>query len=420
MKRTIQVFLNNDHVGTLRYNLQGRRESASFEYAKAWLDDAKRFPLEPGLPLVTGAQFYKKSKESSIFFACIADTEPDGWGRRVILRDHTKRRALVSDLPPLNELDFLLAVNDVNRVGALRFQDEDMIFQRAPEPNRRTTPPLIELSTLLNATHALETDSETAADLAYLRGGATSLGGLRPKCNVIDDNKILSIAKFPSVSDKRAVTKGEVLAMQLAKAAGIHVAKTRLVRSEGAYIALIQRFDRQKNGERILYVSAATMLGARSDDAQEHTYTEIVDSIRAYGANAQENIEELWRRITFSILITNVDDHLHNHGFLHVEGGKWDLSPAFDLNPFPDRIRELKTWLSAEIGPQASIAGVLEFATYCRISGPKAKTMLAKIENAVAAWRAVGKTLGMTQSELNDFAPAFEHTERDVARKKIG
>jgi hypothetical protein len=181
---------------------------------------------------------------------------------------------------------------------------------------------------LLAATRAVETDNETAADLAYLRGRGTSLGGMRPKCTEIDGDGLLSIGKFPSVNDERAVTKGEVLAMNLAKAAGIRVAEARLVESDGLPVALIRRFDRTDGGRRLMYVSAATLLGADSGETRDHFYTEIVDAIRVHGADSQSDIEELWRRMAFTILITNVDDHLHNHGFLHMNHGLWSLRSA--------------------------------------------------------------------------------------------
>jgi serine/threonine-protein kinase HipA len=366
--------------------------------------------------------FHRKGQGGSVFHAAIADTEPDGWGRRVILRDHARRRQAARradgkiDPRPLNALDFLLAVDDVARVGALRFQDDDEIFQRAPEPGRTSAPPLIELGLLLAATRAVETNRETAADLAYLRGRATSLGGLRPKCTVIDDEGRLSIGKFPSVADDRAVTKGEVLAMGLAAAAGIDAAAARLVDSDGIPVALIRRFDRRDGGGRMMYLSAAAMVGAEAGDSREHTYTEIVDALRVHGAAAQTDIEELWRRMAFSVLITNVDDHLHNHGFLHAGQGRWRLAPAFDLNPFPDRVRELKTWISEDTGPEASVAALMSVTPYFRISARRAKQILNQVETAVAKWRAAGRAIGMTRSELDQFADAFEHAERSRQR----
>jgi serine/threonine-protein kinase HipA len=400
-----------------------RRESAAFEYDAAWLSAAEGFALEPSLPLVSGPQFHHQTRDGSIFHPIFADTEPDGWGRRLILRDDAKRRQEARRAGKawpsshLSALDFLLDVDDVSRVGALRFQDEEALFQRAPEPGRRTVPPLIELAHLLAASRAVETNSESAADLAYLRGRGTSLGGLRPKCSVLDHDGHLSIGKFPSIGDDRAVTKGEILALRLARAAGITAAEARLVDSDGIPVALIRRFDRLARGRRIHYASAATMLGAEEAGDGEHTYTEIVDLLRVHGAAVQMDIEELWQRIAFSILITNGDDHLRNHGFLHVQRGKWRLAPAFDINPFPERVRELKTWISEDTGPEATVEALLTVLPYFRIPLARAREMLRNIERAVAGWRSVGRSIGMTDLELDQFGDAFEHSERDAAQK---
>jgi serine/threonine-protein kinase HipA len=428
MRRTIRVALGESTrgLGTLRFDAQGSRESAAFEYFPEWLAAPDRFAIEPGLPLVSGPQFHRKQRGGSIFPAAIADTEPDGWGRRVILRDHAKQRqaSRSGESPernrqPLSALDFLLAVDDFSRVGALRFQDENGIFQRVGEEGRRSAPPLIELGMLLSASRAVENGSETAADLRYLRGRGTSLGGLRPKCTVVDDEGRLSIGKFPSVTDDRPVTKGEVLALRLAANAGINAAEARLVESDGSSVALIQRFDRSDTGGRLMYVSAATMLGVDVADVDEHTYTEIADVLRMYGAAPQADIEELWRRIAFSILITNVDDHLHNHGFLHVDRGQWRLSPAFDVNPFPEQLRELKTWVSEDAGPQATIEALMSALPYFRIATTRAREILGDVEHAVSQWRSVGRSLGMDTRSLDQFADAFEHEERAAARSVI-
>jgi serine/threonine-protein kinase HipA len=424
MRRNIRVALgeNAHDLGTLRFDAQGTRESAAFAYGAEWLGAGDGFAIDPGIPLVTGPQFHRRERGGSVFQGAFADTEPDGWARRVILRDHAKRRQEAKrtgadvENRPLNALDFLLAVDDVSRVGALRFQDEDGVFQRAAEAGRRTVPPLIELGHLLSASHAVETHTETAEDLRYLRGRATSLGGLRPKCTVVDDDGRLSIGKFPSVGDDRAVTKGEVLALRLAAAAGINAAEASLVESEGSAVALIRRFDRVLSGGRLMYVSAATMLGVEVAESGEHAYTEIVDALRMHGAAPQADTEELWRRIAFSILITNVDDHLRNHGFLHVDRGQWRLAPAFDVNPFPDRVRELKTWVSEDAGPEATIEALMSVLPYFRIAPPRARQILREVERAVSRWRYAGRGLGMTTQELDQFADAFEHEERAAAR----
>lgn len=426
MKHLIDVHLGEaaQRIGTLFYSRDGKRESSAFEYHPSWLDGATSFPIEPALRLVPGPQFHRASKDGSKFTGALADTEPDGWGRRVILRDHAKRRERLraeggDDLPPPTALDFLLAVDDMSRIGALRLKDGNLWQRAAPESGRRT-PPLVELSELFAATQAVESNSETEADLAYLRGRGTSLGGLRPKCTILDADNRLAIGKFPSVQDTRAVTKGEVLALRLATNAGINAARGDLVDSGGIPVAMIRRFDRTAAGERVPYVSAATMLGAEAREGDVYTYTEIVDALRVHGAAAQDDIAELWRRIAFSILITNVDDHLHNHGFLHVSGHLWRLAPAFDVNPFPERHRELKTWISEETGPGATIAALWTVLSYFRLSSRRAKTILGEVEDAVARWREVGRTeVGMTNDELDAFAPAFEHTERDAARTRI-
>ncbi len=424
MKRNIDVMLGAEvPAGTLRYGLQGRRESAAFEYGADWLSDSARFALGPTLPLQAGPQFHRQSKDGSLFHAAIADTKPDGWAKRVILRDSIKRRQKLrregkeEEAQPLNALDYLLAVDDFSRVGALRFRDEAGVFQRAQEEGRRAAPPLIELGALLSASRAVEANKETAADLAYLRGRGTSLGGMRPKCTVIDKDGALSIGKFPSIADEHAVTKGEVLALTLARKAGIHAAAARIVQSEGFPVALIRRFDREDNGHRIMYLSAATMLGAEVTEPEEHTYTEIVDAIRVHGADAQADIEELWRRMAFSILITNVDDHLRNHGFLHVDREFWRLSPAFDINPSPERVREWKTWISESAGPDMTIDALMSVIAYFRITTTRAKEILRDVVHAVNDWRKTGHRIGMSDEELEPFVDAFEHAERAAARR---
>ncbi len=426
MKRTIGVALGNSgrRMGVLRYNGDGARESASFEYDAEWLAAPDRFRIDPALPLVAGPQFHKRREGGSIFPGTIADSEPDGWAAKVILRDHGKRRALAKAAgeahPALaGAMDFLLEVDDFSRVGALRFYDESGIFRRPREDGGRAAPPLIELDHLLSSSRAVEMNTETEADLAYLRGRGTSLQGVRPKCTVLDDDGGLSIGKFPSVKDERAVTKAEILALTLAADAGIRAAHGRLVSSDGIPVALVRRFDRV-DGERLMYLSAATLMGATAGGHTEHTYAEMVDTIRIFGAAPQEDIEELWRRVAFSILITNVDDHLHNHGFLHVERETWRLAPAFDVNPFPDKLRELKTWVSEETGPAASVEALMSAVPYFGLKLDRARQVLGEVESAVAQWRTRGAEFGMTDVELDEFVDAFEHDERLAAQSESG
>ncbi len=426
MKRTIRVHLGETprRLGVIHYNKEGPRESAIFEYDAAWLSAKDRFAIDPALPLQPGPQFHQRTKEGSVFHSAIADTGPDGWGQTVIRRDHAKRRAAARKagevLPSLEgELSYLLEVDDQSRVGALRYADEGNIFRRAIEDNARAVPPMIELAHLIAATRAVETHRETADDLRFLRGRGTSLGGLRPKATIIDERGRLSIGKFPSVNDSRAVTKAEVLALRLAAHAGINAARATLVMSDDTPVAVIERFDRGKSGARIMYVSAATLLGVDTSRPDEHTYGEIVEALRRDGASTQADIDELWRRIAFSILITNTDDHLHNHGFLHVEAGKWRLSPAFDVNPFPDRDRELKTWITSETGPAMTIEALLSATEYFAIPMTRARKILRDVEGAVEAWRDIAADIGMTDDEVTEYADAFEHDERRAAQSAM-
>lgn len=228
----------------------------------------------------------------------------------------------------------------------------------------------------------------------------------------------MSIGKFPSVHDTYSVTKGEVLALRIAAAAGIQAAEAHIVESDGTPVALIKRFDRELSGARIPYVSAATLLGIE-DNRQIHTYTEIVDALKRYSSDYRADAEELWRRIALNILITNVDDHMRNHGFLHVEKNLWRLSPAFDINPFPDKRRVLKTWIAESTGDAASIQSLMEVAPYFGIEFKRACALLSAVEKAVARWRQIGREIGMNASELEAFETAFEHEERAAARRII-
>lgn len=196
-------------AGHLTYAKQGQREFSTFAYAAQWLANPSRFEISPDLPLVAGFQARRApSKADSIFHMALADTAPDAWGRRVVARAHAKERKLNPNLAALNELDYLAAVDDFSRVGALRLRDANGLFLRTVEEGQRTTPPLVELEHIYSASRAVEMSRETAQDLMYLQGKGTSLGGMRPKCTILDEHGRLAIGKFPSVADARSVTRG--------------------------------------------------------------------------------------------------------------------------------------------------------------------------------------------------------------------
>lgn len=422
-RQQVQVCIGKSGLplGPLVYMKQGRRENCAFAYDEIWLNSPARFNVSADLQLMPGYQPHKAaSVHDSVFHGAIADTAPDAWGRRVIARDHAKRRKDDPRLSALTELDYLLAVDDFSRVGALRLRDPDGNWHRTASQGQRSTPPLIELERIYQASRAVERGQETAEDLRYLQGKGTSLGGMRPKCTLVDEDGWLAIGKFPSVNDARSVTRGEVLALKLAALAGVEAAPARIVLLGDEPVAVIRRFDRDESDGRIPYQSAASMLQASRED--DRSYTEIADAIRSHGHAPTEDVRQLWRRLVLNLLITNVDDHLQNHGFLHVEHGLWRLAPAFDINPFPDKDRESKTWLSEQDGPITDVRMLLARAPYFALDKAQALAVLGEVHAALANWRrvALSAELGLGAADLDDFAPAFEHEQMEAAAALLG
>jgi serine/threonine-protein kinase HipA len=418
IRRQIQLCIGKagTPIGSLVYVRQGRRENCAIAYDEAWLTNPERFNVSADLQLALGYQPHKAaSPHDSVFHGAIADTAPDAWGRRVIARDHAKRRKDDPHLAALTEMDYLLAVDDFSRVGALRLRDTDGRWHRSAAAGRRNTPPLIDLDRIFQASRALERGQETTEDLRYLQGKGTSLGGMRPKCTMVDEDGWLAIGKFPSVGDTRSVTRGEVLALKLASRAGIDAAPARIVQLDDAPVAVIRRFDRDAADGRIPYQSVASLLQASREE--DRSYTEIADAIRAHGHAPTQDVKQLWRRLVFNLLITNVDDHLQNHGFLHAERGLWRLAPAFDINPFPDKDRESKTWLSEQDGPITDVQMLLARAAYFALDTDQALATLAEVHAVVSDWRqlALSPEVGLRPAELDDFAPAFEHEQMEAA-----
>jgi serine/threonine-protein kinase HipA len=328
----------------------------------------------------------------------------------------TTSRSRTPELSGKAELDYLCAVDDFSRIGALRLHDAKRGYLRVAEEGKRATPPLLELDKILSASRAVELNKESAADLKYLQGKGTSLGGMRPKCTVVDTDGWLAMGKFPSVKDERSVTRGEVLALHLAEKAGIDTAKARVVMVQGEPVALIRRFDRTADSGRIPYMSGATLLQAGRND--ERTYAEIVDAMRSKAVEFANDTRQLWRRLVFNLLITNVDDHLQNIGFLYVGKNLWRLAPAFDLNPFPDKERDSKTWLTEDTGAITSVSQLLAQAARFELKPEEALRVLSEVVAAVVQWRAVAVSgdVGLPPKALEDFAPAFEHAELEEAK----
>jgi serine/threonine-protein kinase HipA len=399
-------------VGRLWARTRKDRESATFEYDARWLAHPNRFSLEPALKLGPGP-FHTPADKG--LFGAIGDSAPDRWGR-VLMRRAERRRAEREAQTPrsLGEIGYLLMVDDEARQGALRFAErEGGPFLAEHGPAR--IPPLIELPRLLSATERFLNDIETDEDLRLLLAPGSSLGGARPKASVRDRDGHLAIAKFPNKGDEFNAVLWEAVALTLAAKAGITVPTWRLETVAGKPVLLLRRFDRQ-HGARLPFLSAMSMLDAKDGDTC--SYMEFVDVLRQYGAAARDDTHALWRRIVFSVLISNTDDHLRNHGFLWAGPAGWRLSPAYDLNPVPTDIRPRVLTISIDLDDNtASLKLALGAAPYFELSASEASQIASQVGKAVGTWRRVAAKLGLTPREIDRMASAFEHEDLKAAKR---
>ncbi len=416
MDRQIFVYVdlnNTPHlVGRLWLRVRNRTESATFQYDAAWLQNPERFALEPALQMDAAPYHTTAGKR---LFGAMGDSAPDRWGRALMMRAEARRERKAGEPQrTLWESDYLLLVDDETRQGALRFAEKEggPFLHRVVD---HRTPPLIELPALLAASEHVYDEVETAADLRLLLAPGSSLGGARPKASVRDRDGELAIAKFPHHSDLISTVLWEAVALRLASAAGINAAIGRVERVAGRPVFLLRRFDREGTTRRP-FLSAMSMLGAV--DHETRSYLEIADAIQRYGAAPPEDLHELWRRIVFSILISNTDDHLRNHGFLYEGNRGWRLSPAYDLNPVPVQFRPriLSTLIDEQNG-DASLELALSVAEYFRLSPPQARQTAYEVGSAVSHWREEAAALGIAAAEMNTVASAFEHEDLTQARK---
>ncbi len=390
-----------------RLHAAERGSSVSFEYAPEWLQRDDAFAIDPtSLPLQRGPH------HGGTLFGAIHDCGPDRWGRMLIERAVRKK---VLTQKPYRDIDYVLALDDQARVGALRFRlNTESPFLAAATGK---LPPLVRLSALLHATDAVHSETETAQDLRFLLGAGSPLGGARPKSAVSLTDERLALAKFPKPDDTRNIAAGEILALTLAAQAGIQVAEHQLVPVGGQGVAVITRFDRVGTN-RIPFISAATLLALPQGD--QAAYTLLADGIRQFGNNVPGDLRELWRRLVFSLLASNYDDHLRNHGFLMLEPGRWSLSPAYDINPVPemDRVRTSKTGIT-EDQEDSTIASTLAAAPRFGLKATESKKILRQVFRAVSGWRKTGRQLRLKASTLDTYASAFEHPLLDEARRLL-
>lgn len=397
-------------VGRLWARVRKGKESATFEYDAGWLEHRERFSLEPALKLGPGP--FHTAADMPMFGA-IGDSAPDRWGRPLMRRMERRRAEREKQTPrTLQEIDYLLQVDDEARLGALRFAERDGgPFLR--EERAKRTPPLIELPALLSAAERVAEDQDTEEDLRLLLAHGSSLGGARPKASVRDKDGHLAIAKFPRQDDDYNTVPWEAVALTLARKAGIPVPDARIEMVGKKPVLVLRRFDR-RDGQRIPFLSSMSMLDAR--DNQTRSYMEIADALRQHGAAAKDDIRELWRRIVFNVLISNTDDHLRNHGFLYSGPRGWRLSPAYDLNPVPVDVKpRILTTAINEEDNTASLDVAMSVARYFELDDARARADAGAVGRAVATWRDEAARHGLTKTEIARMASAFEHADLDTA-----
>lgn len=332
-------------VGELSYESLRGSDSYGFKYDNDWLNRHGSLTLSDDLNNYPGQQYTQPGKD---IFGCFSDALPDRWGRTLLKRrEQIEAQAEGRPVRRLSSFDYLVGIDDASRMGGFRFRKSlDGEYMNAQGGLK--IPPLTQLRDLIVASKEIERSEEKNALpeqrwIARLVNPGSSLGGARPKASVVDDDQSLHIAKFPSRKDDYDVAAWEHVAHLLAKKAGINVAQTKLIPTDDNHRTLLsRRFDRTEDGRRVHFASALSLLGlADGDNATNgHGYLDIVDFIIQSCADVETNLEELYRRVAFNIVIGNTDDHFRNHGFLLTRKG-WTLSPAYDINPTTDFYQSL-------------------------------------------------------------------------------
>ena len=402
-----------NRMGVL-YATPGRgKEIFSFEYDPEWLASGNAQILDPSLLLFRGVQYVLADKPN---FGLFLDSAPDRWGRLLMERREAQAsRAAGRARHKLHESDYLLGVYDGHRMGALRFRleatgpflDDDQSF---------AAPPWTSLRELEHASLQLERDDATEQPgylhwLRLLIAPGSSIGGARPKATALDELGHPWIAKFPSRNDPHDIGGWEFVVHQMAHKAGLRVAPAEARKFNTPHRTfLTRRFDRTQTGERLHFASALTLLG-HSDGADASTgasYLELAEFLMQSGAHAKRDLEELWRRIVFSICVSNVDDHLRNHGFL-LEPNGWTLSPAYDINPVP--FGDGLTLNISEADNAQDLDLAREVAAFFRIKTAAADVIINDVVSVVRQWRnhAIGQ--GLSANEQERMASAFRIAE---------
>jgi len=393
-------------VGILSAQQAKGKKAFSFAYDKEWLRTETKFLLDPDIQLYSGPQYPNQKENFGIFL----DSMPDTWGRTLMKRRAAQIAKDNNEKPQtLYDIDFLLGVYDESRMGALRFKT-DPNGDFLDNNKNASTPPWSSIRELQNAAYLFENDSENEEVnkwLAVLMAPGSSLGGARPKANILDNDKSLWIAKFPSKTDVIDKAAWEYLAYELAINAGIEMAPSRIEKIAGNHNTFFtKRFDRE-NGERIHFASAMTMTGNNEENIRDNhaSYLDIAEFISNHGVNIEANLQQLWRRIVFNIAISNTDDHLRNHGFILTNEG-WILSPAYDLNPSIE-----KEGLALNIDTNNN---ALDFelaksvGEYFRLNTAQMDEIINCVLKAVENWKLTAKKIGISRAEQELMTGAFK------------
>ena len=394
-------------IGNLYIEGVKGKEICSFEYDSGWLKDSNNLQLDPDLSLFKGRQFAPVEKQ---LFGIFEDSCPDRWGRTLMDRREAIIARAESRKPrSLTESDYLLGVHDKSRMGALRFKLEES-GPFLSDNSEMAAPPWIALRKLNDAVAEFEKDDLRSDKwLQMLIAPGSSLGGARPKANVVAPDGRLWIAKFPSRNDKRNCGAWEKTVYELAGMCGLSVVESKLEKlSKFGSTFLVKRFDREFE-RRIHFTSAMSLLGS-TDGQTDCGYMDIAAFIKSTGASPKKDLIELWKRIVFNMLVSNTDDHLRNHGFLLTEKG-WILSPVFDVNPNPYgenlslNVTERVSAISTELAH--------ETCEFFGVSNSKAKSTIAEMRKIVKEnWRRIAGANGISRSEQAFMAPAFTEAEK--------
>ena len=368
----------------------------SFTYSDTWSksSQAKRFNPIGAIP------------QTPLAASLITDSLPVSWGRKLISRyRQTLARRDETVYTDPTEADILAAVTDNVRAGAYRFskgQEATDFVGVSTRPLPRTE----DLTEICNLVGQYESgESLSVQSLAPLVEFGAALGGSRPKVNFLDEDKTLWIAKFPSIYDDRNYGAWEYVAFQLARDCGIVVPEFDLV-NKSTFIS--RRFDRTLNDKRRHYFSTRALLGAQKN-RETRSYLEILGLIERICGNDSADIEELFRRVVFKILISDGDDHLRNHGFLLTQEG-WHLSPAFDMTPSLSSEHLVLTW--DEKCPCFNLKGLISAAPVWGIGVERAREIVDQCCEAVSHWEEKARNAEIGVDEIRLMAPAFRYRQQ--------